>query len=311
MTSTQEHIFDPARPTKEDMHPGNSSFRLPSEATIMAVTPEMASDWYSYRNHPRNRITSKTVSARYQALMEAGRWQERSPEGLIFDTEGYIISAAHRMRALANVDPGVLVEKYGHPYLEFRVFPNESREDLYPVVDAGYKRTASHLLRIPYSTSIAAAARHIAALQDGDDWGTPRYGKISSVEVVDTFKVWPEVAWYMKDLWAVQHEHSIPASAHAAVLAQAVRTEYGDRVPEWVKGIVTGAGLGETDPRLHLQRRFRRGITTEGVKRDMQYSLIVKAWNDFATDKPMTMLRHSVVEQMPRVVGFDFEKRVA
>lgn len=41
------------------LEPSGSKFRLPSEPTIMAVTPDMASDWLSYRNHPKNRPLSK------------------------------------------------------------------------------------------------------------------------------------------------------------------------------------------------------------------------------------------------------------
>ena len=77
---------------RDELTPAGSRFRLPSAAQIVTVTPEMASDWLSYRNHPKNRPLSKSVSARYQADMESGRWAEATPEGYIFDTDGWIIS---------------------------------------------------------------------------------------------------------------------------------------------------------------------------------------------------------------------------
>lgn len=300
MTSTQEHLFDRTRPEPVDMCPENSGYRLPSEPTIMDVTQDMASDWLSYRNHPKNRPTSKVVSARYQADMESGRWREATPEGLIFDTEGYIISGAHRLKALANAELPA-----GKDSLRFWVFPNEPRA-IFDVVDAGYKRTAAHLLRVPYATQLGSAARILAARADGDEWGMPRYSKVTTPEIVKTYAEWPELTWHTTDLFAIQVDAGVPMAAHAAVIAQAERTAHRDRIEEWLAGARTGAGLTMGDPRRHLRHRFRNGLTGGRGKRDEGYALIVKAWNTWALGKELTQLRHSSVEKLPRVEGFVF-----
>jgi hypothetical protein len=242
--------------------------------------------------------------------MEAGRWQEATPEGLIFDEDGWGISFQHRMKALANCSPDVLTEKYGHPWLNFRIFVGEPRR-IFDVVDAGYKRTAAHLLRVPYASSLGNAARHLAALADGDRWGMPRFGRISTPEVVDTVQAWPELSWYPKDLHRIQMEWGIPLGPHAAVLAQAERTEYRERIPEWIDGILTIKGLDDTDPRRHLIKRFQNGGPAGSHRRDVVYALIVKAWSAWAKGGPMTMLRHMHTEAMPKVIGFEFEQQKA
>lgn len=291
-----------------ELVPANDPYPLPSTSQILGVTPEMASSWLSYRNHPQNRKLSKSVSGRYQADMEAGRWHQATPEGLIFDDQGWIISAQHRLKALANSSAEALVRHYGRPWLDFRVFVNEPRA-IFEVVDAGYKRTAAHLLpNVQYATTLGNAARHLAALSDGDRWGMPRFGRITTPEVVATFHAWPELTWHPKDLHRIQVVHGIPLGPHAAVLAQADRTEYRLLIPDWISGVLSGANLTDTDPRLHLHRRFRNGIQAGSHRRDVVYAVIVKAWNAWARGEELQILRHKYTDAMPKVAGWEFSK---
>lgn len=292
----------------EELVPANDPHSLPSQSGVFPVTPEMASSWLSYRNHPKNRRFSKSVSARYQADMEGGRWRQATPEGLIFDTDGYGISFQHRMRALANVPAEVLAEKYGNPYLNFWVFVNEPRE-IFDHIDQGFRRTAAHLINGKYASQVAASARHLAALADGDRWGLPRYNTITTPEVIDTFHQWPELTWHLTDVMACHYDAGVMAPPHLAVIAQAARTEHRDKIPAWLEGVRTGYNLGPGDPRAHLRNRFRNGFVTTGQspRRDNMYAVIVKAWNAYVTGISVTVLRHTTVEELPTVTGFSFK----
>jgi hypothetical protein len=293
-----------------ELTPADSQYPLPSKPAILAVTPEMASDWVSYRNHPKNRPLSKSVSTRYQADMEAGRWRQATPEGLIFDTDGWGISFQHRMKALANTSAETLIKAYGHPYLLFWIFPDQPR-DIFEVVDQGYKRTAAHVLHVPYAANLGNAARHLAALADNDRWGMPRFPKITTPEIVQTFHAWPELTWYIKDVHGASLEADVPIGPHAAVLAQAARTEHRDAIPEWLDGVRSGAIASKTDPRLQLRRRFHGGLPAGKGKRDLAYALVVKAWNAWALGNEITILRHMSTEVLPKVTGFEFTKEQA
>jgi hypothetical protein len=277
------------------LEPSGSAFRLPPQPMVMDVTPDMASDWLSYRNHPKNRPLSKSVAGKYQADMESGRWA-LTPEGLIFDTDGYIISGQHRLKAVANSGKTI----------EFWVFPGESR-DIFDVVDQGYKRTAAHVLRVPHAVSIANASRHLAALADGDRWGMPRYPKISTPEILETYRAWPEVAWYATEAATVYGTTHIPIGAHLAVLAQAARTEHIGRIQSWLDALHTGADLPPGDARLLLRNRFQAGVQVIGGanRRDLAYALIVKAWNAYAAGEGLNLLRWTKNEVMPRVGGLE------
>lgn len=277
----------------EPLTPSGSKFRLPTEPMVLTVTPDMASDWLSFRNHPKNRPLSKSVAGKYQADMESGRWT-LTPEGLIFDTDGYIISGQHRLKAVANSGKSFL----------FWVFPGESR-DIFDVVDQGYKRTAAHVLRVPHAVAIANAARHLAALADGDRRGMPRFPKITTPEIIETFRAWPELAWYATEAYTVYSAARIPIGAHLAVLAQAARTPAIGRIHPWLEALHTGANLAGNDPRLILRNRFQTGITVigGGNRRDLAYAFIVKAWNAHVEGRQLALLRWKSDEALPRVAG--------
>jgi hypothetical protein len=279
----------------EPLTPSGSKFRLPSEPTIVTVTPDMASDWLSYRNHPKNRPLSKSVAGKYQADMESDRWR-LTPEGLIFDTDGYIISGQHRLKAVANSGKSV----------EFWIFPDQSR-DIFDVVDQGYKRSAAHVLRVQYAVQTAAAARMLAALADGDRWGVPRLSRITTPEILETYRAWPELSWYGNGARNVYVAARIPMAPHLAVLAQAARTPAIGRIEDWLVGLHTGADLQDGDPRLHLRNRFLSGVGRAAGQdqRTLVYALILKAWKAYARGETLHFLRWIRTEPLPRITDGD------
>lgn len=283
---------------RDELVPDNDPYPLPSESGVYDVTPEMASSWFSYRRHPKLRRFSPSTSARYQADMLSGRWQEATPEGLIFDTDGWIISAQHRLKAQANA--GLT--------LKWRIFVNEPR-DISSFLDQGRRRSASDLLMVKYGTQVGAGARHLAALKDRDQFGMPRYNAITVPEVVATYQQWPELGWHLTEVVGCQYDADIPAAPHLAVIAQVDRTEYREEIAQWLHGVRTGQDLRTGDPRLHLRNRFRGGLTTLGKtnKRDQAYALIVKAWNAYATGESLHNLRWNATEDLPTVIGYDWD----
>lgn len=299
------------RPTElaRALTPADDPYPLPSEPQILPVTQEMASSWLSYRgNHPKLRPLSKGVAAGYQELMEANEFREGTPEGFIFDTEGYIMSAQHRLKALANANPEALIRHYGRPYLNMWIFPNQSR-DIAPYLDQCYRRNSAHMLvGKPYAKDIGTGARYLAALADGSRYGMPRYNRIKVPEIVKTAQRWPELEWYPGEVWAVWKRTKIPAGALLAVAAQAGRTQHKAKIADWLEGLRRGSGLDDGDPRLLLRERFNGGFVSLGKmpKRDQQYGQIVKAWNAYATGASLTSygLRVRADELFPQVTGF-------
>lgn len=284
---------------RDELIPANDPYPLPSKSGTYDVSPEMASSWFSYRRHPKLRPFSPSTAARYQADMESvpRRWREDTPEGLIFDTDGWIISAQHRLKAQANA--GVT--------LRWRIFVGEPR-DIGPFLDQGRRRSAADMLMVKYGVQVGAGARHLAALADADRWGMPRYNAITIPEVVEAYGQWPELTWHLTEVMACKREALVPAGPHLAVLAQASRTGHRDLIPTWLQGVCTGEDLSHGDPRLHLRRRFGTGLPAGKGKREHAYGLLVKAWNAYVAGEFPTVLKYMSTEPLPQVVGFSMKK---
>lgn len=285
---------------RKALTPQESNYPLPSEAQILLVTPEMASDWLSYRSYPRNRKISRAIVGKYLQDMNAGRWKTIR-QGLIFDTQGYLIDGQHRLSAVAN----------GTAAVAFWVYPNEAR-DTFALLDQGYKRAPAQMLGVPYSSIIAAAARYLAVLADQDPYSLPRFNRVTNPEIFATVEQWPELVTMAELSGNVRNTAGIAQSPHLAVLAQARRTEFGtpENFEAWKQGLMHGVGLERTDPRLQLRNRFiRQGHTLKGSSnRDAVYNLIVKSWNSFVTGQEVNVLMWRAPEGTIPVIGFDWDK---
>lgn len=282
---------------------GEPQYPLPSEAQILLVSPEMASDWLSHRTYDRNRKISKAIVGKYMADMKGGRWKT-TRQGLIFDTDGKIIDGQHRLAAVAN----------GEVTVAFWVYPFESR-DTFEVLDQGYKRLPAHLLGVPNANTVAAGARYLAALADEDTWEMHRFGRVTTPEIYSVVQEWPELSRYSVPVNEIRIATWITGAPHLSVLAQAARTEYGtpEKIEAWRTGLLTGQDLASTDPRLQLRNRFTRAhqVMSGSKNRTLVYSLITKAWNAFAEGKETSVLRWAGSERIPPVLGFDWAKHNA
>jgi len=273
-----------------EIGPWLSTFALPSRPQIMTVTHDMAGDWLDYRSRPgtehQRKLSGPKVAA-YTAEMNAGRWRV-TPQGLIFDSEGWMFNGQHRMQALRN---SVLDE------LDFWVFPNEAA-DLFALIDTPAVRQARQLYNGRYSGVITSTPRYLMAGRVGQYVTT-----MTPAAVLEEVAKWPELVTHAAAAAGAQVKLRIPASAHLAILAQAERSAYRDRIPSWVNGVMYGANLSPGDPRLHVRNRYQG---TSG-RRDPNhtYNVLAKAWNNHAEEKGMQVLTWRDIEGTIPVVGLN------
>lgn len=274
---------------QEGPGPWNSKFELPASPGVWYVTREMAGDWLDNRTHPgkdRQRRMSRTKVATYTAEMKAGRWR-LTPEGLMADVEGWIFDGQHRLQALRDS---------GLPGMEFWIFPDQPN-DLFAVVNVGYGRQARQLYDGPNGQHVTSAVRYLGPdLGKYIDTMTPA----ANLELVSK---WPELTTHVSKAVSVYFKVRIPSAPHLSVLAQAERTEYRDKILEWVNGLMYGADLSAGDPRLHLRDRYRNG---DAVRRsgELNRNLIAKAWNAYALGERLQVLRWGYNEGTVPIVGF-------
>lgn len=271
-----------------DLHP------IPEADGPVTVTPAMAKSWLDNRNLERNRRYSPAIEARYAAEMRAGLWKT-THQGIAFDWDGFLLDGQHRLGAIVKADKPIR--------LDVRVGCDPGTFD---VLDVGHKRAANQLIQHTHAKIMSAAARFLGVIdgtiRTGDTRGGVYAMRASTAELLAVVEAWPELGTFAASAVHVRSKGQILAAPHLAVLAQAARTQYADRIPTWLDGLAYGENLTGTDPRLHLRNRMaaeRRALMTQ---QHTAYALVMKAWNAYATETAMGVLRVRGDEGMPQVI---------
>lgn len=268
---------------------------IPTKDGVYVVTPAMAKSWLEHRNLERNRRYSTAIEAKYAAEMRAGLWKT-THQGIAFDWDGFLLDGQHRLGAIVRIDQSV--------QLDVRVGCDPNTFD---VLDVGHKRAVNQLVNHTHAKTMSAAARYLGAIDGSIRTGHIRQGVYahtpSSAEVLKVIGDWPELGNFAASAAHCRKRAQVLAAPHLAVLAQASRTRYADRIPSWLDGVAYGENLAGSDPRLHLRNRFtseRRALINQ---QPMSYALIVRAWNAYANEASMGVLRVRGDEQMPTVAA--------
>lgn len=268
---------------------------IPDMHAVMAVTPDIAENWLEHRNLERNRRYTRLIEAKYANEIRAGLWKT-SPQGISFDRDGFLLDGQHRLGAIAKT--GITVDLF----VSVGWAP-----DVFDVLDSGYKRAPAQMVTHPHAKLMSAAARYLGAIHGQLLTGSARGGVYvhgaSTAEILRVINTWPELATFSASAQNCRSKGQILAAPHLAVLAQASRTQYADRIPLWLDGVAYGENLTGLDPRLHLRSRFAAEQRALRNAQAMAYGLIVLAWNAYATGQQMSALRVRGEDQMPPVVS--------
>lgn len=273
--------------------PAGSQYRLPSRPMLLEITPEMASDWLSYRTYDANRRPSKVRVQRLIDDMKAGNWRE-THQGIAFDTEGYQIDGRHRLTAVAN--SGIAVTMW--------VFPDQAR-DTFDVIDTGYGRAAAQFLPSAQPTLAAGCVRYISAVIDPDTQSVYRR-KMTLHESMETHRQWPEIETWVTGVNRVRGMVAVTPSPLLAVVAMGERGGAPKAViAEFLEGLKLGAIGDARDPRLLLRNRFiRDGRVLSGASgKAHAYALLVKGFNAYVKGERPSRLIYSEGDHIPLPLG--------
>jgi hypothetical protein len=271
---------------------------IPSGAVF--ITPKMAAHWLAEHLGP-NRVPSATTVKRYAEAMRAGRWV-LTHQGGAFDEQDLILDGQHRFMAI--VESGVTVQM---------MIATGCPRETFALIDIQRKRAASQFVTGKHATLIAAAARIIGpvtgAFASNDVRGGIYDGAVENDQILNLIEAWPELAAFAPEANRCYRTTTISASPHLAILAMASRTRYGTEIDGWLQGLIEGVNLGDGDARRHLTKKYssvrdRRMYTSSSRSgRTAAYHIICKAWNAHALHKPISLLRYSEIESVPKIVS--------
>lgn len=244
--------------------------------SLIEVTPAMAEKWLADHNH-NNRPISATVVKRYADEMKSGHWM-LTHQGPAFDVDHRLIDGQHRLAAvsLAQVDVPM--------YVTFGADPAT-----FVVLDINYKRQAGHIIPGPYANVKAAAAR---LLTDPPRLGTTNrnFHNRDAVRIVAEHPHMDAAAALADRVYKATR---ISRGLHTALLTLALESPLvSGRVEEWAEGLISGAGLEKSDPRLVLRNRWalEAKYLNGGMGRQDAAYLIVRAWNAHVAGEQITRI---------------------
>lgn len=257
---------------------------VPQASGVYLVSPQIAASWLQF-NRPENRRMSQRQVTMLAATMLAGEYL-LTHQPIAFDAFGRLIDGQHRLAAV--VQSGVSVQMW--------VIIGADPET-FGVVDTGLARRPTQFLRVKHSNSIHGALGMIRFAETcrANDGQVPE-GFQFTMDVkpcLDMLSDWPEVKDHAQAADRIFRACRLPPAPLVAVLAQAARGSYPEKLGAFVEGLKSGAELTSTSPILALRRRgmeHRSGMRAF-KDRVAMYGVMVKAWNAHARGAGISCLK--------------------
>jgi hypothetical protein len=264
---------------------------------VQSITPKKAAELLEANT--TNRPLSKPVVRAFAEAMKRGDWLV-THQGIAFDVNGVLVDGQHRLAAIIEADLPV----------ELTVFTDVA-EDTFDVLDTGKRRNAADVLAIEgekNSTMLAAMVRTVWLYENRPDLGWSG-GKVAVTnhQIVQTLDQHPKLRDFLSVGEQVAAATGMIKSAAGAASYLVEQANKRADLTGWFDGIIDGAGLQRQDPQLLFRRvMFNMARKQAGQvqrRRDTRehFALYVKAFNAWATAEPLTGLRFTSREAMPRI----------
>jgi hypothetical protein len=225
--------------------------------------------------------------------MTVGQWQLNG-QPIVFNGRR-CLDGQHRLHAVVQSGQSV-------PMLIVRGVS----EDAFVTLDTGRKRQASDVLSIAgHSNVVVLASSANLALQylAFGSMYTNSKNRFSTQDI-------SSFADANRHELAVAYDVAIPSKAiiglPSLVVALAFLVRSHQKCVPFFGSVADGLNLTKVDPVHHLRDRFisDRSNRVSSAKATVKAAWLVKAWNAYASDRPMALLRwNAEQEQFPEIVG--------
>jgi hypothetical protein len=265
---------------------------------VQTITPDKAADMLAANT--TNRPLSRATVRGFADAMRRGDWLV-THQGIAFDTDGVLVDGQHRLAAVIEAEMPV----------EMTVF-TEVEPDTFDVLDTGKRRNAADVLAIEGEKSSATLAAMVRTLwlyynrPDGS-W-TGGATSVTNHQIVQTLAAHPKLRDYVQLGERISAETGMmkAAAGAAAYLVEQANRGKKAKLARWHDGVIEGAGLRKSDPRLVLRRTMFGMARRQGTaprRRDTRehVGLYLKAFNAWAAGDPVNHLRFTARESVPAI----------
>lgn len=267
---------------------------------VQKITPVRAAEMLAANTS--NRPLSPSTVRGFAEAMRRGDWQV-THQGIAFDTNGVLVDGQHRLAAIVAADLPV----------EITVF-TDVEPDTFDVLDTGKRRNAADVLAIDGEKSTATLAAMLRTVWQYENRRDASWSggaaAVTNHQIVQTLEAHPTVRDFVNVGQHIASETGMIKSAAGAASYLVEQTNDGKhaaRLADWHEGILDGAGLGRTDPRLVFRRtmfamaRKQAGVLRRRVDTREHFTLYVKAYNAWAAGDTISQLRFAAREPVATI----------
>lgn len=272
---------------------------------FMVVTPAEAKAWLEESNAHNRRLRNSTVQA-YARDMQNGDWL-LNHQGLAFDDQGNLIDGQHRLAALAESNQSItFLVSTGWPTRQ-----TSTRNTTMDTVDRGLNRSVADQLGLQHNLEdaryVVSYATVITKLCNGVRGKAVRMSTGITLGVVEQFA---------EGLKFAVHARTNSTGLRIAGLWGAVafaHAVYPDKMEAFVRGLITGIGLAESNPILPFRNWLLTGAGSNPSGGSDQFYRAIVALNHIqwfaegkSTTKPCTSeegLRFFIAKQPAQVAA--------
>lgn len=269
---------------------------VPTEEWV-EVTPALAEEWLQQNLGNRKLITNRVMQ--FATDMESGRWVDRHPHGIAFDSTGRLLDGQHRLHAVTL--SGVTVRMR----VTFGLDP-----EMQSMFDLGAPRHTGEILRRVGVTDPNQVSSLVTTLFWYDNfydvsWNSTPYPSktwiLEQAQEHDSF--FSEAVRLSKSAHTARRVNR-PAYGTLFILTQ--RDGLDDLWKQFHGSILTGAGLSYGDPRLTLINYFghsSRRVERQGRwERQKALAMMLKSFVAYREGKSIKNLRFEMTSlPMPRL----------
>lgn len=268
-------------------------------AEIKKITPEQATEWLSDRWGEQRAVRGAHVS-RLCADMEAGRFKV-SPDAIL-RVKGKLANGQHRLEAVVRTGKAQ----------QFLVMESND-EELYKVIDAGLRRTASDgLIGLPFATSMPSIARWVQAYEAQGIYKTMRTpadskshngkdGYITQTMMIEyclsNKDILSAAASFVNPLYS--QTKLLPLSIGGAIYVLGESHNKGDKTKNFLQQVYVDGGTnaaGDLRNRLIANRGSKSKLNAGYI-----FGITVKAFKSFCNGTRPGVLKWAKDEEFPTI----------
>jgi len=245
----------------------------------MIITPELALNWIT--KNTNNRPMDRVNLARIKKEITNGNFIFNG-DTIRFDTNGNLLDGQHRLMAV--IQTGISIESL----VVFGI-----REDAFTIIDTGKRRSAVDALSVANYKNTSLLAASLTLIDKYYTSRVMKYPRYTNREVICLAEKY-QIDSYVKTWGSKCRNRLIEGSLGVTCQYLFHKVMAPGKVDYWlIEQAIEGVDLQKDSAAFVLHNRLLQdGLVFKGkMSREYKFALIIKAFNAFATNKPIKLLK--------------------